>query len=159
MFPMLYMILPLNNEEEKEKVFEQISIQFDKNKDRTMFKLLLTDNIRGVKPVINGCKHNLFLFASTKEFIPKFHIDELYGTGAPIIFFNEKQKESIDMIDRLNKQMKENYNYKEGRITISSVEDLSEIDSVYSLHPKFGICIHNKLRIQIPDIKIDFNIN
>ena len=68
MFPMLYMILPLNNKEEKEKVFEQISIQFDKNKDRTMFKLLLTDNIRGVKPVINGCKHNLFLFASTKEF-------------------------------------------------------------------------------------------
>ena len=45
MFSMLYMILPLNNKEEKEKVFEQISIQFDKNKDRTMFKLLLTDNI------------------------------------------------------------------------------------------------------------------
>ena len=73
--------------------------------------------------------------------------------------FNEKQKESIDMIDRLNKQMKENYNYKEGRITISSVEDLSEIDSVYSLHPKFGICIHNKLRIQIPNIKICKHLN
>lgn len=156
---MLYMILPMNNEQEKEDVYDQINRQLEINRDKILFRLLLTDNIGGAKPIINGCKHNLFLFADTREYIPRFHIENLYGTGSPIILFNEDFKVCNLMIDVLNTQMKGNSDYKHGRISVEFANNLDEIDNIYNSHPQFGICIHNALRIQIPNIRIDFNMN